>query len=301
MSGESSKPTRREDESEALENYKRFSIARNEQIDQEAQTGDKHTLDVTVQSHVPVLTHRFTSTSIPLVLIEAELHNFWYTVTQAAKHWTAANPKHDTLVRLILSARARGSLGRTLESAESISFSDGGKLWSDLPLLGNNLADEWTNRYYRLDYDADGHDRRVNLASFVGRLVSVGLYSVTCVPVLSLFRETLEISRCLVSTSAAAADLPVVSLVQALGQLLCYSEGAAVVLCAGAGNGSMYILPSDVSALGELALQSGLVASPGFSTERWQFWVQRLEELSRCEVQVVAQSASQCLRYMSDK
>ncbi|UNI18422.1 hypothetical protein JDV02_004693 [Purpureocillium takamizusanense] len=52
----------------------------NAQVDQEAQMGDDHTLDVTVQSYVPVLTFRYINTTIPLTHIEAEMHRLWHTV-----------------------------------------------------------------------------------------------------------------------------------------------------------------------------------------------------------------------------
>lgn len=53
-----------------------------------------------------------------------------------------------------------------------------------------------------------------------------------------------------------------------------------------------------MSGLGELAIQSGLVSSPGFSPERWRLWIQRLEELARCEFEGIAGSAEVCLNYM---
>jgi hypothetical protein len=88
------------------------------------------------------------------------MHHLWYTVIQAAKYWDAANAKHDTLVRYMLNARARGTLTRPLATIEAdgesdgggdrldvIPCSDGGKFWSDLPLLGQDLVDEWAQRY----------------------------------------------------------------------------------------------------------------------------------------------------------
>ncbi|CEJ92698.1 hypothetical protein VHEMI08332 [[Torrubiella] hemipterigena] len=156
-----------EQEAEALENYKAYSITRNARIAVEAQTGDQHTLDQTVLSHIPVLTFRYTSTDTPLTVIEAELHTLWYTVILAAKYWQAGNPKHDTLLRAILNAKSKGLLSRSgvgsADAQETRRFSDGGQLWSDLPLFGHDLVNEWRERYYGTDYASDT-DQRASLA-----------------------------------------------------------------------------------------------------------------------------------------
>ncbi|KND86402.1 hypothetical protein TOPH_08957 [Tolypocladium ophioglossoides CBS 100239] len=310
-----------EEDAEALRNYQAYSRVSNAQIDQEARSGDEHTLDVTLQSHIPVLTFRYINTTIPLAVIEAEIHDLWYTVIQAAKYWNAANAKHDTLVRYIQNARARGTLTRPLATIEAdgdsnsgsdrldvILCSDGGKFWSDLPLLGQDLVDEWTERYYRVDY-CDNHDLRSNLAAFIGRLVSVGIYRGPAACVLSLFRETLETPRPLVSTTAADtvtgtdgktkdSVLSVQSLIHALQQMLDYAEGSIIALSNdGVGIADTMSVPH-MSSLSELAIQSGL-PSPGFSPSRWRFWIQRLEELARCEFDGIAGSAEACLNNMS--
>ncbi|KAL3959475.1 hypothetical protein ACCO45_004592 [Purpureocillium lilacinum] len=314
-----------EEEVEALRNFQASTEARNAQIDQEAKTGDEHTLDVTVHTHIPVLTFRYINTTIPLVVIEAEVHYLWYTVIQGAKYWKAANAKQDTLVRYLLHAKSKGTLTRPRETIkedgddnldhqhgrlEVVPCSDGGKFWSDLPLFGQDLVAEWTNRYYQSDYD---DDLRSNLAAFVGRLVSVGIYNGPAACVLSLFSETLERPRPLVSAPAAdvvkgandaeaGTGLSIENLIHALRQMLIYGEGSIIVLSndsVGVADGNV---PPDSSGLGELAIQSRL-SSPGFNPDRWRFWIQRLEELAQCEDEAVAGSARvcvNCMRYASE-
>ncbi|KAI6765994.1 hypothetical protein HG530_007064 [Fusarium avenaceum] len=257
-----------EQETAALQRLQAALKASDGHIDQEAQRGNNHTLDITVQCHIPVLTFRYVHTTIPLALIEAEIHHLWYTVMKAAKHWDATNPKQDTLVRYLLSARARGTLTRPLEVT---AFSDGGMFWSDLPFLGQDLMEEWKRRFCTADYDGE-NNLRYNLAAFVGRLVSVGIWKGPATCALSLFRETLETPRPLVSTADAKDSgkdtvLPIKSLVLALQQMLCHSEGVIINLS----NKSVDIADSplspDLSGLGELAVQSGL-SSPGYNPDR---------------------------------
>jgi hypothetical protein len=300
-----------EQEEEALQRLQAALRASDGHIDQEAQRGNKHTLDITVQSHIPVLTFRYVHTTIPTALIEAEIHHLWYTVIKAAKHWDATNPKQDTLVRYLLSARARGTLTRPMVTVDAdgpkanegdrqdvITCSDGGKFWSDLPLLGQDLMEEWNQRFYTADYDGE-NNLRSNLAAFVGRLVSVGIWNGPAACALSLFRETLETPRSLVSvadTKESSKDtiLPIKSLVFALQQMLCHSEGIIINLSNEGINISDSSMSPDVSGLGELAVQSGL-SSLGYNLYRWCFWIERLKALAKCEVQDIADSAECCL------
>lgn len=283
--------------------------------DQEAQRGNNHTLDITVQSHIPVLTFRYVHTTIPMSLIEAEIHHLWYTVIEAAKHWDATNPKQDTLVRYLLSARARGTLTRPLVTAtasgleanggdrqEVIACSDGGMFWSDLPFLGQDLMEEWNQRFYTAEYEGE-NSLRSNLAAFVGRLVSVGIWKGPAACALSLFKETLETPRPLVSTADAKDSgkdtvLPIKSLVLALQQMLCHSEGVIIDLSNKSVDIADSLLSPEFSGLGELAVQSGL-SSPGYNPDRWCFWIKRLKELAKCEYLDVSDSAECCLDVMS--
>jgi hypothetical protein len=87
-----------------------------------------------------------------------------------------------------------------------------------------------------------------------------------------LFRETLETPRPLVSTADAKDSgkdtiIPIKSLLLALQQMLCHSEGVIVDLSNKSIEIAVSSLSPDVSGLGELAAQSGLT-SPGYNPDR---------------------------------
>lgn len=283
-------------------------------IDHEAEKGDSHTLDETVQSHVPVLTFRYVHTTRPSSQLEAEIRHLWHTVIEAAKNWDAANPKQDTLVRYVLSARARGRLTRPLkdidgddpiddERLDATPFSDGNLFWSDLPHLGRSMMEEWAHQFHTANRDHEDNLRQ-NLAAFVGRLMSVGIWDGSAACALSLFRETLETQRPLtllqvpdIVKNETETGLPTQSLISALLQMLYYSEGSIVDPSNNSGQSVRDLLSPETSELGELAMQSGL-SSPGFNPDRWRFWIQRLEALTKCEVLSVAEKAESCLDVM---
>ncbi|KAM3500961.1 hypothetical protein MY11210_009444 [Beauveria gryllotalpidicola] len=292
-------------EEECLATFYRYASLKDKLIDQETELGDDNTLDVTVESHISALTIRYIATDRPSSVVEAELHHFWRTAIQGARHWTPENRKHDTLLRLILQARAKGTLTRPLPSVsggqEALSsdnrrdvvFSDGSRLWSDLPFLGTDLVQEWLERFYQLDY-ADQNDQRVNLSSFVGRLLSVGIYNGPATCLLSLFRETLETERPLASDKEVSVN----HLIHALAAFLRYADSSAISLSNGSEAPDVGTLAQSVASLGELARQSGTITVPGFSVERWKFWMSRLQELANCGEESVATAGTDCLDYV---
>lgn len=290
-----------------LQSFNKVVDVRKAILDEEAQKGNENTLDFTVSSHIPVLSFRYTGTHIDLSAVEAEIHGFWYTVIQGARYWSPDNRKHDTLVRLILSAKAKGTLTRPPLSAaigqdalassgrqDIATCSDGNRLWSDLPFLEQDLVQEWTERLYQMDY-ADSHKQHVNLASFVARLLSVGIEKGPAICVLSLFRETLETVRPL-STSSTDKILSVQHLIEALAQLIEYGCDSVIELSNHPKPLTFHGLSPDVLDLGELAVQSNrAIPTSGFSVERWNFWIARLNELALCENKEVAKHAAECL------
>ncbi|KAM0744880.1 hypothetical protein ACQRIT_000264 [Beauveria bassiana] len=292
-------------EEECLASFHNYASLTDELIDQETELGDDNTLDVTVESHISALTIRYIATDEPLSVVEAELHHFWRTAIQGARHWKPENRKHDTLIRLILQARARGTLTRPLSSVSggqealssnnrrNVVFSDGSRLWSDLPFLGTDLVQEWLDRFSQLDY-ANHNNQRVNLSSFVGRLLSVGIYNGPATCLLSLFRETLETDRPLKSDEKVSVN----HLIHALAAFLRYADNSAISLSNGSEAPNVGTLPQSAASLGELARQSGTINVPGFSVERWKFWMSRLEELANCGEESVATAGADCLDYI---
>ncbi|VUC29014.1 unnamed protein product [Clonostachys rosea] len=271
-------------------------------------------LDATFWSGINATTRLAVGGHSSLAAQEFRLYDLWYVCIQAAKTLHCASLKQDSIVRYIMSAKAMGPLrgvvpsvgdgSNTVQRGEIITFSDGRRFWSDLPLFGLDLEEEFTNRYYQSQHYEK--DQRMNFAAFIGRLLSVGIYDGPAVCALSLFRETLETHRPLVSSAkdrGAEEDevLPVEDLLNALQQLLHHSEASIAILSniPGAASTTPNVgLPNflKLASLGEQARQAGIVDAPsGYSAERLRFWFQRLEELSQCDVKSIASDAETCL------
>uniref|UniRef100_A0A8H7N6W4 Uncharacterized protein n=1 Tax=Bionectria ochroleuca TaxID=29856 RepID=A0A8H7N6W4_BIOOC len=239
------------------------------------------------------------------------LHDLWYTCIQAAKNITSGEEKQDTLIRPLLAAKALGPLRQPSPTSDSgngdcsnvdgvsTSYLEGYSIWSSLPLLNSDLIEEFTNRYYQKShYD---EDQRANMAGFLGRLVSTGIYDGPDLCTLSLFRETLEVSRPLV----ADEDADQVSLEDLTGALEELAQnsifGLAVLASRNYRDHSSSIDPENylhLSSIGELAAQAGGIPSVWYSIERWDFWIQRLEELSNCGNEKIQSNVEGCLAPM---
>jgi hypothetical protein len=110
---------------------------------------------------------------------------------------------------------------------------------------------QFTSHYYERIFYTSG--QRENLAGFVGRLLSVGHYDGPAFCMLSLFRETLEVSRPLV-VDQDSTEIPLDELLPALGKMLGNAGYSLSILSS---NRSTAPLPRDyagLSGLGELAV-----------------------------------------------
>lgn len=88
------------------------------------------------------------------------------------------------------------------DSPRNDSFSDGRRLWSELPIFSPDLIEEYTTHYWDKTHYNDS--QRGNMAAAIGLLLSVGIYDGPAVVALSLLREVLEADRPLLPTSADA-------------------------------------------------------------------------------------------------
>lgn len=287
-------------------------------VDQETRRSLEHgdcTLETTLESCIDIVTYRYANTTVPLAEVEAELHDAWYVCIKAAKHMYCSDYKQDAVVRHLVGAKAMGHLRRpeaalarpgTGSDGELICFRDGSRFWADLPFFGADLVHEWTNRYY-FDEHYD-EDQRTFLASFVGRLLSVGIYQGPAECLLSLLRETLEEPRPLVFTVVTGNDgndraettIVIDDLLGALQQLF-HHTGEGVFMLRYHHSLDSDPMPSanaQFSSLGQLAIQAGIMSSGGYDPERWMFWTQRLKELKRCGVESIAGNAEACLLEM---
>ncbi|CAH0046964.1 unnamed protein product [Clonostachys solani] len=302
-----------------MQQAKSFSKVTRSMYDEEVKKGiaegmGDNSLDQTLWSAIHSATKRTANLDIPFAGLEVTLHDLWYVCIQATKNIHSSNLKQDQILRYLMSAKAMGPLRRTTPSSEPgnasttkrgeiITFSDGHRFWSDLPFFGQDLIDEFANSYYqRKHYD---ESQRANFAAFIGRLLSVAIYDGPALCTLSLFQQALETPRPLVSVvgdkESGDRVLPVQDLLHALRQLAHYSQNSIVILAniPGAATDTPNVVYDgfpQMSGLGELAKQAGTITSPsGYSAERFEFWIQRLQQLSQCEVESIADDAKECL------
>ncbi|KAK7226438.1 hypothetical protein V2G26_014441 [Clonostachys chloroleuca] len=133
-----------------------------------------------ISQQIHYVTREYATDSYPLSDIEVHLHDIWYACIQATgRHIWGSRTEPDTLVVALASLKVSGPLlrpsQRLIDSGdanESVTFSDNREFWSDLPLFAVSLIDEFTHRFHQPDY---GAGYCFNLATFVGRLLSVGI------------------------------------------------------------------------------------------------------------------------------
>lgn len=256
-----------------------------DRIRQEAALGNLNTLDVTVESCISTSTVRCRSLADTPERLDDAFHFLWFTVLLAAQNYHAETPKQDTLVRHVLYARQIGNLSltspRTAEKPTLARVSNGQSIWADLPLLAQDIFELYDQGLIELSMA-----HRINVSSFVARLVSVGACGdVLTGCVLLLFRTALEIPR----RSTASSDgsgVPIQELLPAIEMFLRYAphQMANVVEQSFCGWDEAVMKLSEP---GELAILAG-ISSNGFSASRWGFWKSRLVELGHSGVMVEA-------------
>jgi len=167
-------------------------------------------------------------------------------------------------------------------------------LWQDLPFFVPDMTSYWTQDCARMS-----HSQRVSISLFWGSLVaassapwSYGL----CRIALIVLRDTLETQRRLVravvepggensENSDRTIDmLTMADLLPAVNAWLTRASGRIAQLCeagdSGVAAGLALPVPDEVSQLGPLAQAAGVrPVTGGFSTQRWFYWLRRLEEI----------------------
>ncbi|KAK7225522.1 hypothetical protein V2G26_013525 [Clonostachys chloroleuca] len=228
------------------------------------------------------VTRSYLHTQYLLIPEELRLHQIWYEVIQVFKH---RQEDQERLVIKLVALRETGYLPLSPlvdDSPRNDSFSDGRRLWSELPIFSPDLIEEYTTHYWDKTHYNDS--QRGNMAAAIGLLLSVGIYDGPAVVALSLLREVLEADRPLLPTSADAHGQQEVPI--SVEQGIIYIENLAFLPHLN------YAHFPDLSAPGELAVRSGLVPSDlrGYSPGRWAFWRKRLEELEDFEGPTLAES-----------
>jgi hypothetical protein len=223
---------------------------------------------------------------------ELDMHELWYWVAQAARYIAADHPAQDRLVAQVQHARAMGNLSRKNEvGEEEVATTSDGNIWSDLPFLMEEVQSAWK---------ASGtfpSVERHNLSAFIARLASVGVRNPELgVVALSILRDTLETDRPLTSGPSGSNDenpqASIADLLPAVNVWFLYCGYKVESFCI-----QMQNYDSDAET-GELARKANITPSSGFSVARWKFWRDRLEEISHCEDQEVAQLAEKSRKTM---
>jgi Protein of unknown function (DUF3632) len=222
--------------------------------------------------------------------LEPDLHDLWFAYYHASRNITSAHANQDRLVVQLLTAGAMGVLTRRRSRAadsgstssvdydgereEAVVGDNGARLWRDLPFLVEDMTAFWLQ--------AEGTPaERQNFASFLARLVGVGVDDRLAGCALSILRDTLETDRPYLrperanDSAAAAATTPtVLDLLPIAGPWLLHANNAIFRLSEAA----FAIFPDELGRPGELARAAG-VERDGFSAPRLLFWVDRLRQI----------------------
>ncbi|KAI0402549.1 hypothetical protein F4802DRAFT_351072 [Xylaria palmicola] len=235
-----------------------------------------------------------------------QLQNLWHLYYVTGKHCSedAVTPA----VLQLLETSQRGLLARS-----QISSSSGGVevehapvvvrvgnhiiqqyLWQDLPFLVPDMTSYWVQDCARMS-----SSQRVRISSFWASLVAASTapwsYGL-CRIALMVLRDALETQRRLVragvepggedsENSGRTVDmLTIADLLRAANTWLERAGGRITQLCdagdSGTATGLTMPVPEEVSQLGPLAQAGGIQAvGGGFSSQRWFFWLQRLDEI----------------------
>jgi hypothetical protein len=248
----------------------KFSALAREGIDKEASQGNNNTLCETIDSMIHTTTARCTIDSFPPQVLDYELHTLWYVFFVAAQNFEVENPKQDTLIRQMLQIRELGALKEKATNSSAVA-SNGAKIWSDLPYLVEDLQKYWREESFKITTE-----QRTNLASFIARLVAVGVGADGPTELfVTLMRDTLETPRRLSREDEGAEGVSVEELLPAVQVWLRYAARKLGSV------GETKIQGGTVAVqLGSLAQSKG-VEECGFSASRWAFWKERLQELSK--------------------
>ncbi|CAH0039163.1 unnamed protein product [Clonostachys solani] len=160
--------------------------------------GGDSKIDLLISDLIAHLLSRYTTDGMTLSGLEHYLGEVWYACIQGAMYVPTASHQQRSIVSCVLAARASGPLqykppllessDKTGKEGEIVTLSDGRTFFPDLPLFSACLVNEFTGDFYQLSMI-----QQTNLATFVGRLVAVGIYDgpALCAP--SLFRAVLGI------------------------------------------------------------------------------------------------------------
>lgn len=155
-----------------------------------------------------------------------------------------------------------------------------GMIWSDLPYFSSDMMKFWVR-----DFAGMSGTQRVNFSSFLAKLASIGLIEdKLCGVALMTFREALETPRALGEITNAEEDaarfLTDLTICDFLPALQTWQDEAAKIILQLSGQSQSHF-PDTSQEIGVLYRDDGsnTTKTPGFSPERWVFWLRRLDEI----------------------
>lgn len=260
------------------------TMARQSWAEAARREGDDNSLWVSAQSMWMSINNRYSRSQATGEDFAVDLHDLWFIYCQASMNISSQSPCQDRLALQILQAREQGALTRQNpdhSTTDSASTSDG-VIWIDLPYLVSDMTEFWAANYATMS-----GSQRLNISAFLARLASVGVAGDRlCGIALMVLRETLETTRPIgefqenenEDPSGTSDGLNIAALLPSVNVWL-FHAGIKIVDLA---ESSWNDCPAHLSALGELLRQSSSeeFTKVGFSTQRWLYWLKRLQEIA---------------------
>lgn len=252
-------------------------------VDEARTQGSDNTLWRTATSYISNINIRYSRSQKFGNDFEIDFHDLWFLYYQASMNTSNESANQDRLVVQIIQTQQQGALKRRSGidgNAAVVATTSDGLIWTDLPFFVSDMTRFWTN-----DWVAMSAANRINFASFVAKLASVGITEdKLCGIALSIFCDALETARPLGSFGEGSAedpnrhaqDVTIADLLPVANVWLFHARLRLIQL-------SDALWNECTNSIGELfradPLSSGI--SAGFSPQRWIFWLRRLEEVGQ--------------------
>ncbi|KAH6645332.1 hypothetical protein BKA67DRAFT_584804 [Truncatella angustata] len=268
-------------------------IARESQASAARRDRDNNRLHITADSMRLSVNHRYKHFQAPIVTFEWDMHDLWHTYYLASKHISAQHPAQDRLALQLIALKGQGVLNRPNPKKESATtaieveeaMTANGRIWADLPFLVGDMTQYWIT-----DFPKMSAAQRLNFAQFLAKLAKVSLIAEDdlCGIGLVVLRDALETTRPLGQMQLEegavihaideedvlrrAHDISIAGLLPSANAWL-FEAGAKLIQL------SDQNWNNCTTASGIAGEPIGMHA-PGFSSQRWLYWLRRLEEIA---------------------
>lgn len=266
-------------------------LIRQEYEEHARKEGDNNTLWQAGRSMFSALNMRFCLSQIPAYGAQAALpnhntiHDLWFIYYHGSKNTSANSAAHSRLVFEVLRIQGQGDMSRRISASGGIetATTPDGTMWSDMPFFVSDMMNFWIKEFAGM---SAAH--RLNFSCFLAKLASVGLAKdKLCAIALILFRDTLETTRSLGDIDAnsdedftrSMADLSISDLLLPLGSWI----GEMGSRIAQLSDESWHDCSDEAGAIGPMYRDDASTSKKvgRFGTERWIFWLRRLEQIDQ--------------------